>query len=124
MSVWIVQMTAGGAPGRGGAGQGRAKPEGQPEAQDAALLDAIRVPRPGGHGRPRKRPTHPLADRGYIYTICRRLLRRRGIGHTIPTRVDQRAGLVAPLALTRPGYRRRNVVERCEPAQAVRGIGT
>ena len=32
------------------------------------LLDAIRVPRPGGRGRPRKRPTHLVADRGYTYT--------------------------------------------------------
>jgi transposase len=56
------------------------------------LLDGIRVPRPGGQGRPRKRPAHLLADRGYSYTTCRRLLRRRGIAHTIPTRVISVAG--------------------------------
>jgi transposase len=83
------------------------------------LLDAIRVPRPGGSGRPRKRPTHLTADRGYSYTTCRRLLRQRRIAHTIPERSDQqrararrgaRAGrppLVDPVR-----YRQRNVVER------------
>jgi hypothetical protein len=45
------------------------------------LLDAIRVPRPAW-GRPRKRPTHLIADRGYSYTTCRRLLRQRRIAHT------------------------------------------
>jgi transposase len=58
--------------------------------QLARLLDATSVPRPGGQGRPRKRPDHLLADRGYGHPACRRLLRRRGIAHTIPTRVDQR----------------------------------
>jgi transposase len=83
------------------------------------LLDAIRVPRPGGTGRPRKRPTHLIADRGYSYTTCRRLLRRRRIPHTIPERSDQqhartrrgprggRPPLVDPIR-----YRQRNVVER------------
>ena len=52
------------------------------------LLDAIRVPRPGS-GRPRKRPTHLIADRGYSYSTCRRLLRQRRIAHTIPERSDQ-----------------------------------
>jgi hypothetical protein len=32
-----------------------------------AVLDGIRVPRPGGRGRPRKRPDHVLADKGYSY---------------------------------------------------------
>jgi transposase len=83
------------------------------------LLDAIRVPRPGGSGRPRKRPTHLVADRGYSYTRCRRLLRQRRIAHAIPERSDQqqararrgarggRPPLVDPLR-----YRQRNVVER------------
>jgi hypothetical protein len=53
------------------------------------VLDAIRVPR-AGRGRPRKRPEHLLADKGYSYPACRRLLRRRGIRHTIPERRDQR----------------------------------
>ena len=82
------------------------------------LLDAVRVPRPqGSPGRPRKRPAHLLADRGSSFESCRRLLRRRGIPHTIPERKDQKEHRAA-----RPGrrpsfdrevYRRRNVVERC-----------
>ena len=87
--------------------------------QLGALLDAIRVPRPCGRGRPRKRPAHLVADRGYSYPTCRRLLRRRGIAHTIPERADQqqararrgarggRPPLVDPLR-----YRQRNVAER------------
>ena len=56
-----------------------------------ALLDAIRVPRGEGcPGRPRKRPDHLLADRGYGYDAHRQLLRRRGISHTIPQRREHR----------------------------------
>lgn len=82
------------------------------------LLEGVRVPRPeGSPGRPRKRPEHLIGDRGYSFEGCRRLLRRRGISHTIPERKDQkerRAGRPG----RRPGfdretYRRRNVVERC-----------
>ena len=81
-----------------------------------ALLDAIRVPRPG-RGRPRKRPALLLADRGYSFERCRAALRRRGVPHVIPERADQRARRAR-----RPGrkpafdagaYARRNVVERC-----------
>lgn len=32
-----------------------------------------------------------IADKGYSYPRCRRLLRQRGIPHTIPERRDQRA---------------------------------
>jgi transposase len=82
-----------------------------------AVLDAIRVPRPGGRGRPRKRPDHLLADKGYSYPRCRDLLRRRGIAHTIPERSDQRERRARrpgrPLVFDRERYRRRNVVERC-----------
>jgi transposase len=85
--------------------------------QLAPVLDAIRVPRPGGRGRPRKRPARLLADKGYSYPTCRRLLRRRGIPHTIPERADQRARRARrpgrPLAFDPEAYRRRNVVERC-----------
>jgi transposase len=81
------------------------------------VLDAIRVPRPGGRGRPRKRPDRLLADKGYSYRSCRALLRRRGIPHAIPERADQRARRARrpgrPLAFDREAYRRRNVVERC-----------
>ena len=81
------------------------------------LLDAIRVPRPSGRGRPRKRPDHLIGDKAYSHPSTRRLLRRRGIPHTIPERADQQARRAR-----RPGrrptfdrevYRRRNVVERC-----------
>ena len=87
--------------------------------QLGSLLDTIRVPRPTS-GRPRKRPAHVTADRGYSYTTCRRLLRQRGITHTIPERSDQQAtrarqgargGRPPKVDLVR--YRQRNVVERC-----------
>lgn len=82
--------------------------------QLAALLDGIRVPRPGGVGRPRKRPEHLTADKGYSYTPCRGLLRGRGIGHTIPERADQRARRRGrPPGFDPVRYRGRNVVERC-----------
>ena len=81
------------------------------------VLDGIRVPRPGGRGRPRTRPTRLIADKGYSYPRCRRLLRARGIPHTIPERRDQRARRAArpgrPLAFDQAIYARRNVVERC-----------
>lgn len=38
--------------------------------QLAPVLDAIRVPRQGGRGRPRKRPDHVIADKGYSYPPC------------------------------------------------------
>jgi transposase len=83
------------------------------------LLDGIRVPRPGRVGRPRKRPAHLIADRGYAYMSCRGLLRRRGIGHTIPERSDQQAARARrgsrggrPPGFDRDRYRQRNVVER------------
>lgn len=85
--------------------------------QLAAVLDAIRVPRPGGRGRPRKRPDRVIGDKGYSYPACRRELRRRGIAATIPERRDQRArrasGPGRPLAFDQGVYKRRNVVERC-----------
>ena len=94
-----------------------------------AVLDAISVKRPGGVGRPSKRPTLLIADRGYSYLSCRLLLRRRGIRHTIPERHVQRehrAGRPGVL----PGfdfdiYRKRNVVERCvNQFKHWRGIAT
>jgi transposase len=82
-----------------------------------ALLDGIRVPRSGGVGRPRKRPDHLIADKGYSHPSTRRFLRRRGIPHTIPERDDQRARRARrpgrKPAFDRDRYRRRNVVERC-----------
>ena len=83
-----------------------------------SLLEAVRVARPeGSPGRPRKRPAHLLADRGYSFPGCRELLRRRGITHTIPERKDQKERREGRPG-RRPGFdreahRRRNVVERC-----------
>ncbi len=80
------------------------------------VLDGIRVLHPGGRGRPRKRPDHLIGDKGYSSLRCRRVLRRRGIRHTIPDRDDQRAQRATrpgrKLAFDRETYRRRNVVER------------
>jgi transposase len=81
------------------------------------VLDEIRVPRPGGRGRPRTRPERVIADKGYSYPRCRRLLRARHIPHTIPERRDQRAQRAAqpgrPLTFDKTIYACRNVVERC-----------
>jgi transposase len=82
-----------------------------------AVLDEIWVPRPTGRGRPRQRPTHLIADKGYSYERCRQALRRRGIPHTIPERRDQQERRAKrpgrPLVFDAERYRRRNVVERC-----------
>ena len=82
------------------------------------LLDAIWVPR-SGTGRPRKRPAHLVADRGYSYTTCRRLLRQRRIAHTIPERSDQQAARARrsprggrPPKVDLVRYRQPNVVEQ------------
>ena len=93
-----------------------------------AVLDAIRVARPGV-GRPRKRPERLIADKGYSFPGCRRLLRKRGIPHAIPERRDQRerrAGRPGrPLGFDADAYRRRNVVERCvNRLKQWRGIAT
>jgi transposase len=82
-----------------------------------AVLDGIRVPRPSGRGRPRQRPAHLIADKGYSYERCRQERRRRGIPHTIPERRDQQERRARrpgrPLQFDATRYRRRNVVERC-----------
>ena len=81
------------------------------------MLAGIRVPRPDGCGRPRTRPARLIADKGYSYPRCRRLLRKRQIPHTIPERRDQRTRRASrpgrPLAFNKAIYARRNVVERC-----------
>ena len=81
------------------------------------VLDGIRVPRATGPGRPRTRPDHLIADRGYSYASCRRWLHERQIPHTIPERCDQRAQRATrpgrPLVFDKAVYARRNVVERC-----------
>ncbi len=81
------------------------------------VLAGIRVPRASGRGRPRTRPDHLIADKGYSYARCREWLRRRQISHTIPERRDQRARRAKrpgrPLTFDQATYKRRNVVERC-----------
>lgn len=58
--------------------------------QFAAVIEAIRVPRPGP-GRPRTRPDRVLADKAYSSKGNRAYLRRRGIRATIPVKADQAA---------------------------------
>jgi transposase len=84
----------------------------------AALLAALRVTRPGP-GRPRTRPDHLIADKGYSSRANRRLLRERGIGHTIPEKADQAAhrrrrgsGGGRPPGFDPDRYALRNTVER------------
>ena len=85
--------------------------------QLAAVLDAIRVEKPAGKGKARQRPALLLADKGYSHLSTRRLLRTRGLPHTIPERTDQRDRRThkpgRKPAFDREAYRRRNVVERC-----------
>ena len=84
-----------------------------------AVLNGIRVAKLRG-GRPRTRPTRVLADKGYSYPPCRKILRRRGIRSTIPTRSNQRRH-----RFDADAYRRRNVVERCVGRlKQFRGIAT
>jgi transposase len=82
------------------------------------VMAGICVPR--RPGRPWRRPTRVLADKGYSSRAIRAYLRRRGIAATIPERRDQGAGRLRrgsrggrPPAFDRHVYRRRNVVERC-----------
>jgi transposase len=84
----------------------------------AALLPGLRVARPGP-GRPRTRPDHLLADKGYSSRANRALLRRRGIPHTIPEPRDQQANRIRrgraggrPVGFDKTRYRHRNTVER------------
>lgn len=76
------------------------------------------VPR-SGVGRPRSRPDHVLADKAYTSRENRRYLRRRGISHTIPERLDQRRHRRnrgsqggRPTGFDRERYKKRNTVER------------
>jgi transposase len=82
------------------------------------VLEEISVPRTGV-GRPRTRPDRVLADKAYTSRSNRRYLRRRGIRHTIPERLDQqrhrhnrgsRGG--RPIGFDREHYKKRNTVER------------
>ncbi|MFE6979477.1 IS5 family transposase [Streptomyces sp. NPDC057682] len=82
------------------------------------VLEQLSVPRIGV-GRPRTRPDHVLADKAYTSRKNRRYLRRRGIRHTIPERLDQqrhrknrgsRGG--RPTDFDSERYKKRNTVER------------
>ena len=82
------------------------------------LLDAIRVPR-ATSGRPRKRPTHLIADRGYSYTTCRQAAAPAADRPHHPRAVRPAAGSGEAGRQRRPAakvdplrYRHRNVVER------------
>ena len=84
----------------------------------APLMSALRVAR-GGPGRPRTRPDYVIADKGYSSKANRRLLRERGIAHTIPEKADQaahrrRRGSAGgrPPGFDPTRYARRNTVER------------
>ncbi|MFI0165083.1 IS5 family transposase [Streptomyces sp. NPDC017095] len=82
------------------------------------VLEQVSVPRTGV-GRPRTRPDRVLADKAYTSRRNRRYLRRRGIPHTIPERLDQqrhrknrgsRGG--RPTGFDSERYKKRNTVER------------
>ncbi|WP_373300823.1 IS5 family transposase, partial [Streptomyces hiroshimensis] len=82
------------------------------------VLEQVRVPRAGA-GRPRTRPGHLLADKAYTSRENRRYLRRRGIRHTIPERLDQRRHRLnrgsrggRPTGFDSERYKKRNTVER------------
>ncbi len=95
------------------------------------LVGELRVVR-RGPGRPRTRPDYLLADKGYSSKANRRLLRERGIAHTIPEKTDQaahrrRRGSAGgrPPGFDAGCYARRNTVERgfCQLKQW-RGLAT
>ncbi|WP_435879351.1 IS5 family transposase [Streptomyces mutabilis] len=82
------------------------------------VLQQVSVPRTGV-GRPRARPDQVLADKAYTSRRNRCYLRRRGIPHTIPERLEQqrhrknrgsRGG--RPTGFDSERYKKRNTVER------------
>lgn len=74
------------------------------------LLEQGHVRR-GGPGRPRKRPTRLVGDKGYSYPTVRRLLVQRRIKGVIPRRSDQRPR-DGRYRFDRNAYRERNRIER------------
>jgi transposase len=52
-------------------------------------MDQGAVKRPA-RGRPRKRPQRVCGDKAYSNRRIRRMLRRRGIRHTIPRKINER----------------------------------
>ncbi|MFB9398776.1 IS5 family transposase, partial [Streptomyces echinatus] len=95
------------------------------------VLEQLSVPRIGV-GRPRTRPDLVLADKAYTSRENRRYLRRRGISHTIPERLDQRRHRHArgsrggrPTGFDRERYKKRNTVERAiNRLKAFRAVAT
>ena len=87
--------------------------------QLVALLDQLGVARPGGIGRPRKRPDSLTADKAYSSKANRAALRARKIVAVIPERSDQKANRARkgssggrPPDFDVDRYRLRNQVER------------
>jgi transposase len=87
--------------------------------QLVALLDQISVARPGGVGRPRKRPDSVTADKAYSSRANRAALRARGIVAVIPQPKDQIANRARkgsrggrPPGFDPVRYKDRNQVER------------
>ena len=87
--------------------------------QLVALRDQISVARPGGVGRPRKRPDSVTADKAYSSRANRAALRARKIVAVIPQPKDQIANRARkgsrggrPPACDPDRYRLRNQVER------------
>jgi transposase len=87
--------------------------------QLVALLDQICVARPGGIGRPRKRPDSVTADKAYSSRANRNALRARKIVAIIPQPRNQIAGRVRkgsrggrPPVFDPDRYKLRNQVER------------
>jgi transposase len=82
-------------------------------------VNAVRVARPGGRGRPRTRVAHLTGDKAYSSRANRAALRARRIPHIIPERDDQKANRARkgprggrPPAFDQARYRTRNQVER------------
>ena len=87
--------------------------------QLVGLLDQVSVARPGGVGRPRKRPDSVTADKAYSSRANRAALRARKIVAVIPQPKDQIANRVRkgshggrPPAFDPHRYKDRNQVER------------
>ncbi|GGN88977.1 IS5 family transposase [Actinoplanes lobatus] len=83
------------------------------------LLDDVAVRRPGGVGRPRKRPDSVSADKAYSSKANRADLRRRRITTVIPERKDQQANRAKkgsaggrPPNFDAEAYKKRNQIER------------
>ena len=83
------------------------------------LLELVRVSRPAGTGRPRKRPNSVTGDKAYSSRANRQALRGKHVRATIPEPNDQIANRQRrgsrggrPPAFDPIAYRRRNQVER------------